>query len=256
MQAILSGKRVKVKTLKKFNPIFPLRHITRCGVCGTPLTAALCRGRSKSYPYYWCPKKSCRAVKLTKEQLEVEFLQHLASLRANPSVVAEFPKVAAEVWKKKQGDHDQQAKRLRKQLEAQKVYKSGLLKLRVDGELSPEEFKDANDECARNIFGLDEQLRTVEASHYNAEAFAHFAQLQLLDISKAWQIAKPEQRERVQNLLFDGGLEYSPKTGILNRSKSSIFSMLEAISKKKSDLVELIGIEPMTSSLRTRRSPS
>jgi hypothetical protein len=70
------------------------------------------------------------------------------------------------------------AGRRRTQLETQEEYKSGLLKLRVGGELSLEEFRDANNECARKIFDLEEQIRTIESSRYTVGSFMHFANLQ------------------------------------------------------------------------------
>jgi hypothetical protein len=65
-----------------------------------------------------------------------------------------------------------------------------------------------------------------------------------MDIANAWRIAKPEQRHRVQNLLFEGGLDYSPNLGILNRSNSSLFSVLEAMNSENGLLVGPEGFEP------------
>ena len=65
-----------------------------------------------------------------------------------------------------------------------------------------------------------------------------------MDIARAWQIAEPEQRQQVQNLLFGDGLHYSPKLGILNRSNSSLFSMLHAMKSEKGLLASPAGFEP------------
>ena len=46
-----------------------------------------------------------------------------------------------------------------------------------------------------------------------AELFVRFAEMQVADLAQVWRLANSEQRERVQNLLFEGGLDYSPKTG-------------------------------------------
>jgi hypothetical protein len=79
----------------------------------------------------------------------------------------------------------------------------------------------------------EQDLRDIESSRGTLSAFVRFAELHLLDIARAWQIAEPEQRQRVQNLLFDDGLHYSPASGILSRSNSSLFSMLEAMTDEK-----------------------
>jgi hypothetical protein len=66
-----------------------------------------------------------------------------------------------------------------------------------------------------------------------------------MDIARAWQIAGPESRQRVQNLLFEDGLHYSTEAGILNRSKSSLFSVLQAVSDEKGLLASPTGFEPV-----------
>jgi len=57
-----------------------------------------------------------------------------------------------------------------------------------------------------------------------------------------WRIAKPERRERVQNPLFEGGLDYSPKSGFLNRCKSSIFNEIKTVDLRKKIMVEAAGV--------------
>ena len=79
------------------------------------------------------------------------------------------------------------------------------------------------------------------------EAFIQFAELSLLDIAGTWQMASPENRQRVQNLLFEGGLHYSSENGILNRFNTSLFSMLESIKSEDDLLASPTGFEPVLS---------
>jgi hypothetical protein len=67
---------------------------------------------------------------------------------------------------------------------------------------------------------------------------------QKMDVAETWQIAKPEQRHGVQNLLFEDGLSYSEKTGILNRSKTSLFGTLELIRNSKVSLAPRRDLNP------------
>jgi site-specific DNA recombinase len=244
VQAILDGRRPSIVPKKKINPLLPLKCLVRCESCGTPLTGGLARGRSKKYPRYWCRKQGCRAVKMSSTQLEDEFLALLGRLRANPETIAAFPKIAARAWQEKQGDSERESQRLTTRLEEQKRLKHELLKMRMRSELSREEFEQANANFAAEIYVIEEQLRTVASRRDIADSFVRFAELQLMDIANAWRIAEPEQRHRVQNLLFEGGLDYSPKVGILNRSNSSLFSVLEAMNSESGLLVGPEGFEP------------
>lgn len=74
------------------------------------------------------------------------------------------------------------------------------------------------------------------------DSLVRFAQLQVSDLAHLWRIANPRQRERVQTLLFEGGLEYHPARGFSNPSKSSLFSTLRMIDFHKTSLVEAAGV--------------
>jgi len=88
-----------------------------------------------------------------------------------------------------------------------------LLKMRMRGELSRDEFEQANSDFTAEINVIEEQLRAVASRRDTADSFVRFAELQLMDTANAWRIAEPEQRQRVQNLLFEDGLDYSPNLG-------------------------------------------
>jgi hypothetical protein len=64
--------------------------------------------------------------------------------------------------------------------------------------------------------GFGKKSRAIQSGSLKgtADSFVRFAELQLMDIANAWRIADPEQRQWVQNLLFEGGLDYSPSVGI------------------------------------------
>jgi hypothetical protein len=206
--------------------------------------------RSKQkYPRYWCRKPGCRAVKLSSEQLEGEVLTFLGRLRPTTETIADFPKIAARVWEERQGDSEKEMKGLSTSLEEQTRLKSELLKMRMRGELSREEFEQANAELAVERYSLEEQIRLVHERRGTAESFVNFAELSLTDIAHVWKIASPEQKQKVQNLPFEDGLDYSHEKGILNRSNSSLFSTLEAMNAKNGLLVGPEGFEPPTKGL-------
>ncbi len=250
VQAILDGRKPSVVAKRKVNPVVPLRAFMRCDSCGTPITGGSPKGRGgKEYPRYWCPKSSCLAVKVSKATFEGKFLDLLGRLRANPATVADFSSVAAKVWEQKQGDSERKREKLHTRLEEQRNFKSGLIKMRMCGELTPHDFEEAKAELAVDTYEIEEQLREVATRQMTADSFVRFAELQLVDMANLWSMAEPEQKVRVQNLLFDDGLSYSPDAGILNRSKSSLFSVLEMMNAEKSWLVGPPGLEPGTSGL-------
>jgi DNA invertase Pin-like site-specific DNA recombinase len=243
VQAILDGKKPPVAPRLKSNPEFPLRRLVRCERCGTPLTGAVCTGRNNAhYPRYWCRTKGCRAVSAPKAHLESEFQAFLGQLRTDPEKVGDFPKIAARIWEAKRGSSEQLSKKFTSQLEEQKRFKANLLTMRMNGEVTREEFEEANAAFRSKIFDLEQKLQELASTRITAESFVRFAELQLTDMAHVWRIASPVQRERVQNLLFENGLEYSSESGFLNRSKSSLFKALQEIDLQKATLVEAAGV--------------
>jgi hypothetical protein len=75
--------------------------------------------------------------------------------------------------------------------------------------------------------------------------FIRFGQAMLLDISQAWQLAKPEQRIGVQNLLFQRGLRYSQESGEFEHLNPCLFSVMEGMQDKKWWLASPTGFEPV-----------
>jgi DNA invertase Pin-like site-specific DNA recombinase len=104
VQRVLSGRKLSSAPKRRLNPAFPLQHFVKCGVCGTPLTGGMNKGKLKHYANYWCRNSDCRGVRVSKPILESEFVAHLETLRPDAATVEPFPAVAAEVWTRRQGN--------------------------------------------------------------------------------------------------------------------------------------------------------
>jgi hypothetical protein len=135
-------------------------------------------------------------------------------MRPKADVVSEFPKIASKAWEAKQGDSEKELRKLRGRLEDQKRRRRKLVESMLEGTISKETFNDMDGECRAELAVTEQELETVQSQRGTQEAFLRFAEIHLMDLSKAWELAGPEQRQPVQSLLFDGGLEYSPSSGI------------------------------------------
>jgi site-specific DNA recombinase len=91
VQRVLYGRKLSSAPKRKHNPAFPLEHFVKCGVCGTPLTGGMNKGKLKHYPNYWCRNSDCRAVKVSKSVLESQFVEHLGTLQPNAATICPVP---------------------------------------------------------------------------------------------------------------------------------------------------------------------
>ncbi len=110
------------------------------------------------------------------------------------------------MWAEKQGDTEAATRRLSARLQDVKHLKTELLRAKLRGELSQSDFEQANTDFGHEIAALEGELQLIQSSKATLESFVRFAELSLADISIAWSKAFPEQRIRVQNLLFQDGL--------------------------------------------------
>jgi hypothetical protein len=79
-QAVLDGRIVVAGPRQRNHPDFPLRGFVRCDICGRPLTGSWSKGRNGHYAYYHC-QRQCRAVNVSKTELEGVFADELALLQ-------------------------------------------------------------------------------------------------------------------------------------------------------------------------------
>jgi hypothetical protein len=115
----------------------------------------------------------------------------------------------------------------------------------LGGALSDVEYQDAKAEFNAKIAAIEQEQRLLESERAALECFVSFGELLSMDIAQAWRMAAPDQRQRVQNLLFQDGLDYSPERGILNHSNSSLFSTLETLANESALLASPTGFEPV-----------
>jgi hypothetical protein len=92
------------------------------------------------------------------------------------------------------------------------------------------------------IATLEDRVAQFSLAKATFEQVVEFSKSLLVDISAAWEIADLDQKQRVQNALFLGGLKYHPKNGILNPDNASLFCQLDNFLGGKMDLVALPGI--------------
>ena len=74
-------------------------------------------------------------------------------------------------------------KQLTSQLEEKKRCKGNLLALRMDGEISKDEFEEANSSFRDKICEIEENLRSLASTGATANSFVRFAELQVTDLA-------------------------------------------------------------------------
>jgi site-specific DNA recombinase len=102
-QAVLDGRIVVAGPRQRNHPDFPLRGFVRCEACGRPLTGSWSRGRHGHYAYSHC-QRQCRAVNVSKAELEGAFADELALLQPTAGYMRLVKHRILHVWEQRRAE--------------------------------------------------------------------------------------------------------------------------------------------------------
>jgi site-specific DNA recombinase len=206
---------------------FPLRVFLQCASCGHGLTGSFSTGRrGGKYPYYFCRTRGCRAVSFKTLDLEVLFLDFLATMKLRPEMKALAFEAIRQEWQKRKAVDDDLLAQARKRVTQLLAWKAKIIKAWIEERISKE------------IYGA--QLQTVgkeleAAGLTEGETFADLAEVELLldfadrmlsDVSIIWGNAAWADKQRIQRTIFPNGLLVS-KEEFGTTEGSSLFIQLQ-----------------------------
>ena len=89
----------------------------------------------------------------------------------------------------------------------------------------------------------------LHLSHHTGEKSARlaFAERVLPSASNLWVQSSLNQKQRLQQLFFPDGVRFDGKRIVGTGTTLPVFNYLSSVSEQKKDLVDLTGIEPVTS---------
>lgn len=232
VQAVLDGKALSVTLHVRSHPDFPLRYFVRCGECGTPLTASWSKGRTSHYSYYRCRASSCRAVNVTKAEFENEFLGYLSGLKPKPELMRLFKEIVLDVWKKKRADTGGTIKTLDRKLGELRQRKEQLVNAFTYRQAIDEAtYQDQNDKLSEEITLAEMELHDARLDELDVEGVLNFAEHVMGNAPRMWMECSVEQKQRLQKVLFPGGVTYSKGT-FGTTEVSSVFRVLQLVSSQ------------------------
>jgi site-specific DNA recombinase len=258
-QAILRERGEDISRRRGNASDFLLSGVVRCGSCGKAYVGMSARGNGGCYEYYACSgrqkhgPKACRNERLPRHKLEHAVLQQLAALYRDSELVAEALAQA-----------EQEAARTRPEIE-QRLASIGAEITRAEqaleryyeafeqGRLSPERCEDRLSRLQARLEDLRAQQAELAPSTPEqaaqaptpADLAAVADQLEDAIAEGEPQKTKALLRLLIQELRVDGRAQIQPTYRLVTPEVCAT-----------SEKVERTGIEPVTSGLQSRRSPS
>ena len=229
------------------DPDFPLRGYIRCESCGKPLTAGWSKGRSDYYAYYHC-RGRCRAVNITKAKLEELFVEELTRLQPTPGFMRLVKDRVLAAWRAMQVDARQRIAEIERK---QKSIREKLDRLDqvflFERSIDIETYDRHRDKLREELTLAQMDRHSSELEEMDVEGILAFAERVLPSASNLWVQSSFTQKQRLQQVFFPDGIRFDGKKLVGTGITLPVFNYLSPVSGSKKDLVDLTGIEPVTS---------
>ena len=236
-----SGRKHKPfkQTLK--NPHFPLRRLVVCDACKQPLTGSFSTGRSgKKHGYYHHHKQDCtHALSIKKQELEVSFVSFLEEINPTLEFANAFKAVCMDIYKENNQEAQKQNENAAKDLDRLLAKKKTIYSNFEDSIYSKEDFLERKKMVEDTIYTVQSQVVLSDSTESDFEQALDYCMRFVTSTPKIWlELAEqPEKRQRFQNFVIEGSLEYGSEKGFGTATLSPIYSVYQQYVADSSPLV-------------------
>src|SRR5262249_8762519 len=226
------------------HPDFPLRRFVSC-VCADKLTAGWSKGRHDKYAYYFCKSRGCchYGQAIARKDLHNKFVNLLLKIVPKESFLRLFEVSFLEVWKTKRTYLLLERKRLERELKKLESRKSQLVEMRMNNEISKDEFTKFRDLLDNQIAALKIPGNEIAPEELDPKTAVSQAIEVIQNLVDLWEnTLSPGQPHRLQKLVLLEGLVYDRASGQFRTANlSPIFKLKDDFTGEKSDLVAEVG---------------
>jgi site-specific DNA recombinase len=211
------------------------------------LSGSWSKGRHERYAYYHCRPK-CRAVNVTKARLEGLFVDELERLQPTPGYMRLLKESVLQVWHQRKGavrgeleDVERKVKAIQQKLD--RLDDAFIFARAIDLET----YERQRDRLREELTLVQIDRHSTQLEDLDVEGILAFAERVLPKASELWVHASLDQRQRLQQLFFPEGVPFDGKRFSRTAVNAAAFRYLRPIPQGNENLVDLTGIEPVTS---------
>ncbi len=239
---------------------FPLRGLVTCSHCSQKLTGAPCKGRTKTYLYYYCINKQCSLYSkmLSKEKLELDFEILLQRNRLKSDIDQVVQLTFDRVWKEEVHDlkKEQQSREQRKQDLMEKIRGFSDLARTAGSEMLRRTFETQIEEDAQKL----EQYTASEGTESDIKVPYRTAFEKTITLLKnpviIWNNVDVNEKHRLFFFLFEELLSYTKNEGYRTADNVSVIRIFEEFVRENTDYVDPRRFELLTFALQKHCSTS
>ena len=208
-QAATPGRASVSEGYRLDNPDFPLRRAVKCPQCGGSLTASWSTGRNHRYPYYRCPRRTCR-VNVKRDAMEALFDSFLEEQSISPRVFDLFSAVLQDSWEGRMSATYETEQRLQKRLDEIDAKRQKLLDALVYREvIDRSEYARQSARIDSDETAIRAQLAKLYQPQVTLDDCLDFGRRTLTNLAGTWNLLNSEQRPGFLEAMYPDGLIYT-----------------------------------------------
>ncbi|MBB1285924.1 recombinase family protein [Flavisolibacter sp. BT320] len=159
VQAVMAGRRRAWPTKQNAREEFPLRGHLICPRCGSKLTGSSSKGNGGKYFYYHCTAKCGERFKA--EEANKLFAEKLREITFNGACLKVLEHFAASLYQSGGHTAEQEAQKLRAELQKNRERLTNAQQLLLDGTLEPSDYKEIKSRYEPLVNQLESRLRNL-----------------------------------------------------------------------------------------------
>ena len=173
------------------------------------------KGRSKTYPKYWCCNTGCQnRFSVNVEKIEADWLNYLEQMQPFfEALVNVLPVLAKAKAGKRIEEREQRQRNLSTQLADKQALNVKLITAKLNGELHQADFETMKAVLTKDVQEIETAQRALNAE---AEALLHLTEdtsRKAIPARALWIAAPLGEKQTVQSVLFPEGICYRKNIG-------------------------------------------
>ncbi|WP_216825748.1 recombinase family protein [Ruegeria sp. EL01] len=237
------NKGVYAPWRKDIKEDFPLRGTVACDCCSTPLTAGWTKGKTKTYPYYFCRQKGCEKYgkSIARAKIEGAFEELLETLQPSEGLIDMAKAMFRDAWDQRIAQAASMASSVSKQIKETEKKISDLVERIMDASNARviTAYEKRIEELETHKLILAEQRSGMTKQRYTFEQLFELSMKFLSSPFILWASGSFSLQRTVLKLAFVDHLSYCHENGFRTPKTTLPFKALGVISGQNEEMVPL-----------------
>ena len=218
---------------------FTLRGAVCCSACNTPLTAGFCKGKMKSYPYYWCHNVLCdlKGKTIPRAKLESHFSEVIEQVSPSDWLGPLFGAMLKKRWEIQASQALAATQGLEKQIADNDAAISQLIDrtLETSSPALLTAYEKKIEQIERETLLLRDKQAQNRQPKVNFDTLFELSMRFFSQPKKIWESNVYELQRLVLKLVFKGHLPYAHGKGFEHLPFSETFKLINKLGDKMTE---------------------